>query len=307
MIPYKRLTYIIWGVVFFMLLGSTLSLAQEGASAEAQGGEPYLPIVIGKGVSSDNANATTKGPQEIRVDKLASGDRIAIGKKVEGGCQFEPMDLTIEKGQWVAYVADEACNLILDSRWSGTIKNAPEHLKKFVDKAEPEGFEVVAQGVSSQNNSAEQGSQGNVMAATVTCQTHSNVVLTYGGGGLADELTKLTGWIEACKDGAGSFVSGSYGGTCWAATWPPSWDWVIDSCTKYGFELQSWTVAGQERGDYHCGPTNVFPCNVSNPDGYYHSLYLSQRAYSGGSAYCTRSASGSYVFGPWGYNIQGCY
>ena len=245
--------------------------------------------------------------RQIILNDLSSGNIIANGRKVENGCQFDPMDMTLIKteegtGEWIIYSVDDMCNIIVDARWSGTIQDAPEPFREMLSEEELQGKRLIAQ--EDDKNSKFINTS---FTSSSTCETHQNTVRTYGYGGVADKLTELTGWIVACRNSSGSFVSGSNNGSCWAATWTPTWNWTIDGCVKYGFELQSWTVAGQQRGDYHCTPPNNSPCNLSNPDGYYHSLYLSQRVYSSGNASCTRSASGNYVQGPWGYNLQGCY
>lgn len=248
-------------------------------------------------------------PRQIILNNLATGEKIASGRKVEGGCQFDRMDMMLVKtekgkGEWIIYSVDDMCNLIVDARWSGTIQDAPKPFREIVSREAPEGKWYTAQEADKSSKSM---SSNKSIALSSTCETHKNTVRTYGYGGVVDKLTELTGWIVACRNSNGSFVSGSNNGICWAETWTPGWNWTIDGCAKYGFELQSWTVAGQQRGDFHCTPSSNFPCNLSNPDGYYHSLYLSQRVYYSGRAYCTYSASGNYVLGPWGYNLQGCY
>jgi len=262
----------------------------------------YVPSRTIKAQKDDREN------YQIVLNDFALGERIASGYKVQGGCRFNPMDLTLVKtnekgGEWIIYSVDDACNLVVDARWFGAIQDAPEAFREMITKEELDGKWYVAQ----RGEHHQIGMIIDDINLSLNCETHKNTIRTYGYGGVVDKLTELTGWIVACRKGSGGFISGSSNGSCWAATWPPTWDWVIDSCVKYGFELQSWTVAGQQRGDYHCTPPSNFPCNLSNPEGYYHSLYLSQRVYASGTAYCTRSIGGNYVQGPWGYNLQGCY
>lgn len=260
--------------------------------------------------SSVQSRSLQANKLKIRLNKLKPGDTIVTGRKVIGGCEYPAMDLIIEKfekkSEWAAYRADDECNLVLEFLWKGTVDDAPEPIRELLARAEPDGIRVPAKEQIDTTVGDFAYTKRNAVMYQSSCETHKNFVMTYGGGGTADKLTELVGWINACKNSNGSFTSGSTAGSCWVATWPPSWDWVTDGCSYYDLEVQSNTVAGKQKGTYHCSPRNVAPCNASDPDGYDHNLYLSQRVYFGGSTYCTRSVDRKYVFGPWSYNLQGC-
>lgn len=258
------------------------------------------------------AHATSRTSQQlervqVRLDYLHPGSIIAKGHKIEGGCQFDPIDLILARGKWAVYRLDNSCSLILEVRWQGTEQDAPPPIRALLQR-KSEGFQVPTQknaNINDNDQFLDQSMKADVGTLGVTCYTHKNVVYTYGGGGTPDKLTELQGWLTTC--GEYEISSASTGGQCWAATWPPGWDWVYDGCYHRMVYVNSTSARAEQWGNYHCSPTNVAPCNFSEPDGYFHTLRLEQLGYSDGRGYCTRSAQGNYVFGPWGYNIQGCY
>lgn len=60
------------------------------------------------------------------------------------------------------------------------------------------------------------------------------------------------------------------------------------------------------QGDYYCSPTDTFPCSVSNPDGYYHSLYDREDGHVDGTSHCTYWYTGEIVLNVGREILQGC-
>ncbi len=287
---------------------SALLLNLPAPGANAAGHRDFTGDTQSTWAPSRRAVVATDTERGLRV-----GDIVETGIPSDGGCRFDPGNgLTLvadgSSPVWVVLVTTPECSVRVEAIWTGPLESGPA---QFVDRLirTREGSSEEAVGSETGDPSTRQSvpaSDGTALSGGCTWETHKNEIYMYGFGGVFDKLTRLTGWIQACRDSLGSFVDGTYGGQCWASAGGWNWDWVIEKCVKYGFELRSWTVAGQQRGDYHCDPRGQWPCNLSSPDGYDHSLHASQRVYFSGTTYCTTDYSGQIVLGTFSYNVVGC-
>jgi hypothetical protein len=82
---------------------------------------------------------------------------------------------------------------------------------------------------------------------------------------------------------------------------------MVDACVRTLYIPGPASIVAREgRGDYHCDPINIFPCNISNPDGYYHSLYDQENGSGNGSSSCVFWYTGVIVSGVSRQILQGC-
>jgi hypothetical protein len=263
------------------------------------------------------------GGVDDRTDKV-----IAVGSADRNGnCVFENLEAEITPTgdgatTWAAYAVRSDCVFVRDALWTGArtdgvLSVAPQSL--LVDSVSPFSEEVFASDnsdsgtVEVERSTAASGGVGDsYYLASTSCGTNEQLVYTYGGGGpVLDKLTQIKLRVDWCRQTspASAWITG-YVGTCIALDQPPSfgYDWIIDSCSAPNKNLGPVNglayVAGQ--GSFHCGPTNVFPCNLSNPNGYYHTLYNTVGKAANGSSHCSYSYTGQKVFGPNRSILQGC-
>lgn len=92
-----------------------------------------------------------------------------------------------------------------------------------------------------------------------------------------------------------------------SGTSPGTWDWVVDDCIRDVYEPGPASVVRRGgRGGYHCTPVGSIPCNISNPDGFYHNLYDTEYDYSDGSSQCYLGSGGNIVEGVDNQILQDC-
>ncbi len=245
----------------------------------------------------------------VEINEIVIKDVVAYGSKDQNGnCVFEPFSLentppteTTEEtdSSWAGFAIDESCRMKLEARWVGQVEDGPaeflEPLLQILSKAEILSVDVVNSGENPESENPE-----------LPSKTSQQWVYSYGGGGqLLDKLTELTTAINYSYNGTQVWIT-SRGGTCKGSILP-TWSWVIDACYQiaYGGGPAS-SVFYDAGGNYHCTPVTQIPCNWSQPDGYWHSLYSYLDAFANGTSQCTFGSSGQVVLGPKSKILQGC-
>lgn len=248
-------------------------------------------------------------PTTIDIDKLPVGTILASGiidlsrDPVSGRCIFaKRMEIrtrapTNERPKWTMLAVDEECHLVISAKWEGQLEDGP--LKT----------------IASLGNEFE--TETTILLGDLAAPTHHGIcshsfekneqyIITYGIPGPGDELTRHTGRLTYCYDGVNAQTT-SLAAFCSAATWPPGRDWVVDECNIVSNNPgPASTVSGSTKGRYHCDPPGVFPCNLSSPAGYYHTLYSTIQGNNVGISTCTFSWTGQIVRGPDRVIVQGC-
>lgn len=208
-----------------------------------------------------------------------------------GACSFGVTEAsTIESGQWEALDVGSDCIVTVQSAWTGTLADGPAEYQAVDEDLGVPAAPAVA------------------TAAATTCKLAEEFFFTYGYGGAAlDKLTRLWSAMNYCYNDTYVWGSNDTGSGC-AGQNEPSWNWVVDWCviTAQRFTQSTSSVWSQIRGDYHCTPPSSTPCNLSDPDGYYHSLWDQVTAYPSGHSHCTHWWSGQVVLGPESQIIAGC-
>lgn len=236
---------------------------------------------------------------KVNGDLAQVGAVAAPGRaRADGECQFDsPVHVrTTAPGQgttkWVVLRVDQQCQLVVQAKWTGALTQGPVTVVEPLQRLLPtlQSTQSTAPGVLS--------------SGTKTSQQY---VYMYGGGGTADKLTSIEGRITFSWDGTNASIS-SGSESCGASDPPGGHRWVVDSC---GLQYQDGgprdVVWRTSRGSYHCDPPGIFPCNISEPDGYYHNLYASEDGHGDtGLSHCDFWAEGYIVLGPGRDIWQGC-
>lgn len=245
--------------------------------------------------------------KEINTDDHVVGDIVAEGTLGKGDvCNFDDFKVVTTaprngKTKWVSIKFDKQCRAIIKAKWQGSLEEGPKDITEPILNFTPDKYSQVILESQSLNT------EGIAIAAagTKTSQQH---VYTYGIPGPSDVLTEQKGSITFSYDGTKATMS-SYKAWFNAETWtsPLGWKWIVDSGT---ITSSSWGPSGTvwmtARGNYHCDPPGYGPCALSNPDGYYHSLYTDEDGHADGTSHCTFWKSGIVVQGPKGDILQGC-
>ncbi|MBX3015396.1 MAG: hypothetical protein KF832_28005 [Caldilineaceae bacterium] len=278
-------------------------------SAQRDNAQPYqlfLPII---------SNATEVSQEqtgiEIDLDAISVGDvldvdgiAISADDNNQDQCLF-PQNITIRTAapidnvtKWASILFNDDCNAIITSKWKDNSTNNQTIFSTGQDN-------IV---IKIQPTSADELWSDEIVAASpnISFETNEQYIITYGYPGAYDELTRHTERMTYTYDGKKAQIS-ALGAYCNAATWPPGYDWVTDRCTIIGKNTgPSSIVSGSTSSSYHCDSPQAFPCNISNPDGYYHTLNSTIQGNNNGLSTCTFSMSGQIVRGPNRYLIQGC-
>lgn len=269
-------------------------------------------FVIGSATIPVDANsfATSQNPSIIVLDRerLSVGDIVAQGKlNTNGSCDFGSIQVTtpsIGDGtiRWLGIVLDTQCQIKVNAKWDGEFNAGPsdviDPLYILMGKESEPVFETTKSYAIKHNEM----SYGILTSGSKTSEQH---IWMYGYGGSWDALTHKSGKLTFSYNGSTATLT-SESGSCWGST-PASWSWVVDACIRDFYAAGPGPTVGRGgRGDYHCSPTNQFPCNLSNPDGYYHSLYDTEYGYSNGTSSCTYTVSGNWVADISQEILQGC-
>lgn len=247
-------------------------------------------------------------PKQINADNLSAGDVVITGVQQNEECRFAPFEINTTvtangDAQWVGVEINSKCQVVVKARWNGAFEHGPSevvqplrNLLALKSQSVPETPESLSMAPSLQSTSS----------LATTCKTSYQNVYMYGYGGSADRLTTKSGTLNYCYNGSSVWITSQNGG-CSGSTLP-TWRWVVDRCrtisTNYG-PTSSYVYRNGD-GNYHCSPTNVFPCNIPNPDGYYHTLSDGESAYPNGTSYCSYGYGGSIVLGVGRQILQGC-
>lgn len=246
---------------------------------------------------------------KVKGEKLEVGDIVATGiKNKEGMCEFGTVTVDTQalgdgQTQWLGINIDEQCRATVNSKWIGSLEQGP------ADVVGPlmEGMRNVSNEVA--EDAAGKVNRQNAMRpayGTTGTKTSEQHVFMYGYGGQWDKLTHKYGKLTFTYNGQTATIS-SQSGTCQGSKPLPWYEWVVDGCWQgtinYGPSSSVWR---QGEGDYHCDPAGVSPCNFSNPDGYYHSLYDYEAGYADGRSSCVASWDGNIAAGVGTEFLQGC-
>lgn len=136
-------------------------------------------------------------------------------------------------------------------------------------------------------------------------KTSEQLVYMYGYGGTADKLTKKTGKLTFTYNGSSATIT-SQSGTCQGSK-ILTWQWVVDGCFNTDIEYGPADIVFREgRGDYLCKPQDSFPCDTSEPNGYYHKLFDNEDGHKDGVSHCVFWYNGTIVSGVKHQILQGC-
>lgn len=263
---------------------------------------------------ASNASQGEVPQTEVRVDHSSVGTILARGavSPDQEGCIFEDETLLsaekADREHWYAVAVNESCDLILTNEWIGTLADAPPPIRETIGELVDAVTELEeAPEIVDAPDLRAAGFFGIQVLAAETCREHSQRVYTYGGGGpTLDKLTMVTSLAGICTNGSQAAIE-YHSRTCTAWNPPGGWTWVTDSCTtssiNYGPASYVFKI---DRGAFHCSPASSLPCNLSTPDGYFHTLYSRIRAWGSGTVICDFWKSGQVVFGPKRDILLGC-
>jgi hypothetical protein len=247
------------------------------------------------------------GQVRINGEVAQLGDAAALGTRdgtrctFDGGLEFSQLSEGVT--DWAVVRIDDSCTVSLKARWTGELEDAPEGILPK-DVSEEWTEESFKEDGSSEPQEVQLAGLG-IVAASPVCTTHKAQIIMYGYGGPLDRLTRLVGTMVACET-TSTFTSVTHTGTCYATDPPGSWRWVIERCYSGGIIQTSTTAQAIQLGDFHCDPRTTAPCSATNPDGYDHTLKMTERKTRGGSAVCYGSLTGLDVVGSYTDIIQGC-
>lgn len=247
---------------------------------------------------------------DIDSDTLSVGDVVVMGiLNDEEECEFEPFQIHArayesEETEWMGIKVDSNCRMVVSARWSGDLESGPPEVIKPLLAMLPFASEAVSE--DDEATFEEYASTDITLLQSTACKTSYQNIYMYGYGGPADKLTIKWGELKYCYNGTTVWVDSQRGG-CRGSTLP-TWRWVVDRCRTTGVNYGPTTSFVYRSGDgnYHCDPPGVFPCNLSNPDGYYHTLSDGESGYPDGRSYCSYGYGGNIVLGVGQQIIQGC-
>ncbi len=259
-------------------------------------------------VGAESAVGNAKNSREINTDEYNVGDVVAEGIHVtENTCDLGTLSVHTKapgngKTQWVAIKVNPKCQVVVNAKWHGSLKDGPQDVTKPI-------LSVMSNETSSISESPQLGLMSSnvpVLAATASSKTSEQHIYMYGFGGPIDKLTHKYGKLTFSYDGQSATIS-SQSGSCSGSK--PFWwyEWKVDSCTTNSVNNgPAYMVYRIGQGSYHCDPANTSPCSLSDPDGYYHSLTDQETGYADGTSRCTYTRSGNIVFGTGEEFLQGC-
>lgn len=246
--------------------------------------------------------------KEINTDNYKVGDIVAEGTLgTDDLCNFDDFKVSTTapgdgKTNWVSIKFDRQCRAIIKAKWHGSLKEGPKDVIEPILNSMPAmTIQDTQEPVLPETNTVS-------LSATMGSKTSQQTVYTYGyGTPWFDVLTRQTSTITFSYNGTKAQKSGSWYSSYWGAdhsSW--GWKWIASgspTSLNVGPSDVVWMTA---RGDYYCSPTSSFPCNTSNPQGYYHSLYTDEDGHADGTSHCTFWKSGVVVLGPNRDILQGC-
>lgn len=260
-----------------------------------------LLLLLGTAVASQ-PSLTVAAREAVNGDRLRIHDVVAVGVPSAAGCEF-PGELQVTRSaaadgetRWLEFTIDAQCRVLVSARWNGALVDGPG---RVVDRLEAvmgaEAERVVAQPISgAASTSARTGDEGGIQSLAIQCKFNRQHIFMFGFGGSGDKLTNLQTEMEFCYDFTNAIVN-AHKGSCWGASLP-TWRWKVDGCwITFKTQGSAANVRVSHRGDYHCDPTNVPPCNASNPDGYHHRLFSSIHGAANGAALCNWGWDGIIV------------
>jgi len=247
------------------------------------------------------------------LDRIeVSGDAIQVGDLVVKGMRHRDNTCTLpdfrvgtssssnESTEWVAMQITEQCEIVVTARWEGSLTEGPAQVIDSLLALMPGLLEPI-----SEKNQSEVTSHMGALATASGTKTSEQHIYMWGGDGPPDQLTHKYGKLKFSYNGTSAWIN-SQSGSCNGST-PASWSWVVDSCTTVHVQSgPASTVSRVGNGSYHCSPAGGFPCNLSNPDGFYHTLLDEEDGYANGSSTCYFSFSGIIVIGVSQQILQGC-
>lgn len=290
-----------------LVLAVAVMLSVSVAGMQGQGIAVYASALV------EESEPSPPPDKLFDRDEVNVGDVLAKGTVGEDG-QCQVGDLLKDFGmtttvptdapsdsptKWWSVTVDESCQLVVNGKWEGALEDGPS----FITEAQS-SFQMGQNGPEIQAPNYRRG-ESDRLSANLSCKTSTHQAHMYGFGGSWDHLTNVEGNIYWCWDGSDAVIQSESGG-CWGNSFM-TWQWVVDSCPS---PILDWgptsTVRRLKWGDFHCSPSNQFPCNISNPDGYYHRLNNEITGGANGTASCIAWAQGDYVAGVTKTMVQGC-
>lgn len=276
------------GLVFVTIFGTFFATTEANGSGALQS------------LTSDN---------QVSWNNLEVGDVLANGVRAPADtCDFgpEPVNIHIDIAvfgapRWLAISLDDQCKAVIKGKWEGALEDGPKEIVvKLMELLPYAAFPVPEEPLSTIGSLSATQPMG-----TTSCKTSAQNIYMMGYGGGADKLTQKNGTLEFCYNGSTATIDSQAGGCTGSSTL--YWDWLVDSCSTTSVEYgPSSEVYRSGWGDYHCDPPGTFPCNGSNPDGYYHSLSDSEAGFADGSSTCSYGYGGQIVYGVAQNIILGC-
>ena len=247
------------------------------------------------------------GPSERDLNTPAVGHVVAEGFRTSpDACLFEsvePLPLAANgEMEWIAIAVDDGCTASVAARWEGSLADAPFDLNQVpLESDEPSG-RTTTEAAPTTPAPVQSG------AVASGCKTSEGVTYMYGFGGTLDKLTNKGGRLSFCWNGTVAWMQ-SQSGSCWGSDPPGGWYWKVDLCytsTSSGSPYPGQPVWRTGTGNFHCTPATSWPCDLSNPTGYYHWLKDSETGYPNGFSICGFDWGGQVVQGVGAYVVQGC-
>lgn len=242
---------------------------------------------------------------EINGDALEVGDVAVEGIPTgDGICEFDGFLISTtadeeDTTQWLSMALDDECRFVVDARWAGELEDGPASIVEPLIALLPYQSEPV-------DETPSEGTEESAALSLVTCKQSRQYVYMYGWGGPIDKLTHKWGTLHFCYTGSSATIN-THSGTCQGSQLLPTWSWTVVSCTTFGVVPgPASSVERTGRGTYRCTPINTAPCNISNPDGYNHTLTEKITGSGSGSSSCTYGFGGQIVFGVGRQILQGC-
>lgn len=271
-----------------------------------------ISIMLAWGMARNQslAQAAPLLKNDIDGDTLSVGDIVTTGVLgKEGECKFEPFQIhktasEDNETEWMGAKVNPNCQMVVTARWRGDLESGPSDVVKPLLEILPLASEPVLENVGSPFENHLSASTTSLQSTG--CKTSYQNIYMYGYGGPADKLTIKWGELKYCYNGTTVWIDSQRGG-CKGSTLP-TWRWVVDRCRTTGVNYGPTTSFVYRSGDgnYHCDPPGAFPCNLSNPDGYYHTLSDGESGYPDGRSYCSYGYGGNIVLGVGQQIVQGC-
>lgn len=276
-----------------------------------------LVLAVTSAISADTSAGSTDQPLALSTDQLSVGDLVVVGRPSSNSvCDFsDPVTITTSvpsdgPARWLGLTIDDQCRAVVSAKWNGEMSDGPAQVvDPLMSLTRTESEPVIAQGSTAEpSESVETSEDGGVGTAASFCnRTSEQHVYMYGYAGHWDQLTHLQGRMKFCWDNTKAWVSSHWGG-CWGSDPPGGWQWLVDGCWRTKLiSGPAWRVQVHHRGDYHCSPPNSWPCDISDPNGYYHYLYSEIWGDGDGTSTCLWTWSGRIAGGVGQNIVQGCH